>query len=790
MIFTIKNGKFAGDNLLDIGENRILDLVFSFEKTFDDGDTFALSGDISSSLYGFTNNGGLKFARVEFPEVVSSEIKIIIKRNGETILSDTLNVDAINQSVAELPEVNVEANKMLAGITAINTKGQVVTGNISSQGAKTYTPSTNTQYITSGKYLSGNQTIKGDVNLKSDNIKKGVKIFNVTGNYQGESSGGNFAKVTAFQKYRDAFNAVSAIEVSGFGEAEFYGEYQDFSSWNGKYLATDINETDVNNQIFKHQTENKYFYRMYCEDNCSYFWVFDTGTAESSVYNTYFCGDETLTNGNFSSPYYDWQVSFGISFNQVQTFYPTQYQILEGVKANYQNGVWVITNENVSLNHFEREPIISGIYAYNGDKLIGDNISFHYEKWMPQDGLMMYLPCSDKGLVYDRVNKFYLSMFKRVQQNGIKLDNVSGSGCFTGVHNLTLPKSFTLSAKVAYTGNGSNPNMCVIDFGQLQTGGFGIRASKDGDGVKYGLRLGYDEGQRQIQGVPFGEQHTITFTFDGDNEQLKYCNAYLDGEHQREMYYDPGTFNNAITIDLLSRYQEGQGLFESFTGTLRDVFLYNRVLSEDEIKALVSGGGNSKIFAASLETDFEAAGGELIKNTGWSMGTLSGERCAVNNSGSGDGIYYNLTSPIKGNTPVSVSMKLYIPSNLNNDIALFYMGNNSMYENFGFEIATDGKIHTAWGDDITYNVEYNPLEKANSWFTFTATYDGRIIKLYKDAALVSTSNPVTLNINRGFSDADLVIGSRQNDGRVFKGGIKDVKVYNYCLSADEVSTLI
>jgi hypothetical protein len=68
----------------------------------------------------------------------------------------------------------------------------------------------------------------------------------------------------------------------------------------------------------------------------------------------------------------------------------------------------------VSLNHFEKEPIVSGIYAYNGDNLIGDCISFHYENWMPQNGLLMYLPCSDKGLVYDRVNKFYLSKFKRV----------------------------------------------------------------------------------------------------------------------------------------------------------------------------------------------------------------------------------------------------------------------------------------------------------------------------------------------------------------------------------------
>jgi hypothetical protein len=49
--------------------------------------------------------------------------------------------------------------------------------------ATTYTPTTSNQTIAAGTYCSGTQTIKGDSNLISDNIKNGVSIFGVDGTY-------------------------------------------------------------------------------------------------------------------------------------------------------------------------------------------------------------------------------------------------------------------------------------------------------------------------------------------------------------------------------------------------------------------------------------------------------------------------------------------------------------------------------------------------------------------------------------------------------------------------------
>jgi len=51
--------------------------------------------------------------------------------------------------------------------------------------ATTYTPSTSNQTIAAGTYCSGAQTIKGDANLKAENIASGVSIFGITGAHSG-----------------------------------------------------------------------------------------------------------------------------------------------------------------------------------------------------------------------------------------------------------------------------------------------------------------------------------------------------------------------------------------------------------------------------------------------------------------------------------------------------------------------------------------------------------------------------------------------------------------------------
>lgn len=102
-------------------------------------------------------------------------------------------------------QVTATAATVRSGYKFVNSSGQLITGTIPSKGAQTYTPKTVSQTISSGQYLSGNQTIQGDGNLVASNIKSGVSIFGVSGSYtggviygQGEVSSSSVNKTITF----------------------------------------------------------------------------------------------------------------------------------------------------------------------------------------------------------------------------------------------------------------------------------------------------------------------------------------------------------------------------------------------------------------------------------------------------------------------------------------------------------------------------------------------------------------------------------------------------------------
>ena len=75
------------------------------------------------------------------------------------------------------------ASDLLSGKTAY-VNGQKINGSIQSIIQAEFTPSTVDQTIYAGRYIAGNQVIKGSPNLIASNIKSGVQIFNVTGTYE------------------------------------------------------------------------------------------------------------------------------------------------------------------------------------------------------------------------------------------------------------------------------------------------------------------------------------------------------------------------------------------------------------------------------------------------------------------------------------------------------------------------------------------------------------------------------------------------------------------------------
>lgn len=77
----------------------------------------------------------------------------------------------------------------LSQVTVDGISTTYIGSGITQKSASTYTPTTSDQTITGGQYLSGDQIIKGDVNLIAENIKSGVSIFNILGTLETGSGG-------------------------------------------------------------------------------------------------------------------------------------------------------------------------------------------------------------------------------------------------------------------------------------------------------------------------------------------------------------------------------------------------------------------------------------------------------------------------------------------------------------------------------------------------------------------------------------------------------------------------
>lgn len=155
-----------------------------------------------------TKSGTLTISSVSGTNLTAGNIK-----SGVTILGVTGNYEGAGGT--DTSGATVTADDVLSGVTAYGASG-LITGNIATvtatqsgnvvtvpkgyiasaqtitvgtaKAAATYTPGTTDQTIASGQYLTGAQTISGDSNLIAGNIKNGVSIFGVTGNYEGSVS--------------------------------------------------------------------------------------------------------------------------------------------------------------------------------------------------------------------------------------------------------------------------------------------------------------------------------------------------------------------------------------------------------------------------------------------------------------------------------------------------------------------------------------------------------------------------------------------------------------------------
>lgn len=104
-----------------------------------------------------------------------------------TYVTGNITVSAMPTGVLSTPTINESTGLVTSGV---GTSGYIASSETSTlqldtKAEEIFIPSTTDQTIDAGQYLTGIQTIQGDVNLIPANIASGVSIFGVTGTYQG-----------------------------------------------------------------------------------------------------------------------------------------------------------------------------------------------------------------------------------------------------------------------------------------------------------------------------------------------------------------------------------------------------------------------------------------------------------------------------------------------------------------------------------------------------------------------------------------------------------------------------
>ena len=137
--------------------------------------TISSKSEIYTIPYGkHSGSGTVQISTTEQNKIIAGNIK-----KGVSILGVTGTCEAgTTTSGTDTSDATATASDIRKGKTAY-VNGSKITGNMTEQSAQTITPSTTNKTISSGQYLTGTQTIKGDANLVAGNIKSGISIFGV-----------------------------------------------------------------------------------------------------------------------------------------------------------------------------------------------------------------------------------------------------------------------------------------------------------------------------------------------------------------------------------------------------------------------------------------------------------------------------------------------------------------------------------------------------------------------------------------------------------------------------------
>ena len=190
---------------IDVAEYAAVDVAVPSSQPSLQAKTNISPTTSSQTITADTGYDGLSSVQINAMPSGSASPAASISGTSATVSTGT-NTLTLSKTVSNTPQVT-------AGYVASGTAGNSnvsLTASITTQAAQTIYPSSSDQTISSGRYLTGTQTIKGVTtsNLTADNIKSGVtvtvgdssdadRVLSVTGTYSGGGGSVQFDTKTA-----------------------------------------------------------------------------------------------------------------------------------------------------------------------------------------------------------------------------------------------------------------------------------------------------------------------------------------------------------------------------------------------------------------------------------------------------------------------------------------------------------------------------------------------------------------------------------------------------------------
>ncbi|MFC1612594.1 LamG domain-containing protein, partial [Patescibacteria group bacterium] len=414
----------------------------------------------------------------------------------------------------------------------------------------------------------------------------------------------------------------------------------------------------------------------------------------------------------------------------------------------------------------------------------------------------------------------------------------------------SLSAGATLSAWIKpATSTSAQTWQAIIDGYNSQTGtASGFQFKYDTHSGELGIRL--FDGGGQYRGRSASSQYKadawqhVVAIWDGSFATTGF-KIYVDGVQVDDGDLSGGTVNSYDSDDILIGAQVNQtGLAQWFYGTIDEAKIWNRVLSDEEVREDYRLGRTTHVNASILVSGTGGEGKTLVGY--WTMdqndidGTTVYDKSGQANHGTATGFTSTPTSTtgkIKetldfdgsngyvgmgdvlddvfagADKPFSISTWIKPGSVTTSSMIITKTGdtNCSPGENqrqFYTRIQTDSKPQFTYFCNLATScwrgvLGSTPITNLNKWYHLVFTYDGSIdtndgldrVKIYVDGVADSTS----LNLDNGSlgniqdGAAYLGIGERVcSDGVaygtiLFDGKIDEVKIWNFVLSLEEVA---